>query len=230
MREFNDEKRDCSIVLIGKFNPEMFSPDWFLKNGVIREEDAQFAKSQKDKYPMIVSNQLTMFITNNLTIKIEMNRFTISANKEPFVELKDFVCKTFNNLGALEINAYGFNYGAHYHLNSVHEYQIVGDKLAPKDYWKELLGDEVSGDERKSGLSAIRMMKTFDYGALSLQLEPSAFVKYGVFMTCNDHHNVSKDSNDAYTVVSEIESLFEESIEKMKNQQKTLLNEVLKNE
>ena len=233
MKDFNPEKKDCSIVLIGKFNPEMFTPDWFLKHQIIREEDAVFANNQKDNYPnypFIISNQLTMFMTNNISLRVEPNRFTVSANREPFLEIKDFVVNTFNKLGALEITAFGINYSAHYHIDSPHEYQLIGDRLAPKNYWKELLGDEVSGDDRHSGLTSIRVAKSTENNSLTIELQPSIHVKYGVYIRANDHHVVEKDDNDAETVATEIESIFENRIEKMKFLQENLLDEVLKDE
>ncbi len=230
MKYSNAEKRDCSIVLIGKFNPEMFSPEWFLRHNIIMEEDVNFARSQKEKYPLIVSNQITMFVLNNLTIKIETNRFIVSATKEPFVMLKDFVCSTFNNLGSYEITAYGFNYGAHYKINNIHDYQLIGDNLAPKKYWSKLLEDDISGDDRKGGLVSIKMNRQNENGSKSIELQPSAFIKQGVFIACNDHHICDAENCDADVIVPKIELEFDNSVKEMELLQLNLLDEVLADE
>ena len=225
--EYKTERRECSIVLIGKFNPEMFSPEWFSKRGIIKDEDVNYALSK----PLLVSNQLTRFVTNQLSINIELNRFTIAATKEPFIAIKDFIQSTFSNLGGFEINAYGFNYCAHYPTDSAHAYHLVGDRLAPKSFWKGLLGNETCGDDRKSGLTSIRMMKKNDNGAITMELQPSAIIeKYGLFISCNDHHNVNKEENDADDVMSNIDNQFDDSLKKMIFLQNNLLDEVLKDE
>ncbi len=170
-------------------------------------------------------------MTNNMSIKIENNRFTVSANKEPFIEIKDFIVNTFNNLGSFQIDAYGFNFSAHYHIDSLHEYQMIGDKLAPKKYWKDLLGNEVVGDERKSGLTSIRISKVFDENhSLMIELQPSVYVKNGVFISANDHHVSDNNNNDAEVVMREIDKLFIDRIKLMSSLQENILNEVLDDE
>ena len=33
----------CGVVLVGHFNPLIFSPSWFAKNGIVGEEEASAA-------------------------------------------------------------------------------------------------------------------------------------------------------------------------------------------
>lgn len=223
------EKSQCSIVLIGNFNPFMFQPEWFKRNGIISPEEVDIAENTKTS-PMVISNQITMFKTSQFDIRIEQNRFQIIAEKEPFIVLKDFVIKTFENLGGLIISAVGFNYNAHYSISEKSKYQLIGDRLAPKKYWNSLLKEEVTGDDRKSGLISISMQKCKDNerGHLSMVLEPSSVIIPGVYIGCNNHTNFKDDNSIADNVMEEIDTSFENSFEEMKQFQQDLLVEVLK--
>ncbi|MBQ8321432.1 MAG: hypothetical protein IJX92_03610 [Clostridia bacterium] len=223
------EKNQCSIVLIGDFNPLMFQPEWFKRNEIISPEEVNIAENNKTS-PMVVSNQITMFKTSQLDIRIEQKRFQVIAEKEPFVVLKDFVIKTFEKFSGLIISAMGLNYSAHYNVGDKSKYQLVGDRLAPKKYWKSLLEDEVSGDDRKSGLISITMQKNSDSDTehIAMTLQPSAIIKPGIFINCNSHTDFKDDASMADNVMERLDELFELSFDKMKNLQQDLLIEVLK--
>lgn len=226
----NPEKKQYSIVLLGDFNPMMFQPEWFNRNLIISPEEVDFAKSQTAATPLIVTPQLTAFRTSQFSIKIEQKRFQVVCEKEPFIVIKDFIVKTFEKLGGYTINAYGFNYSAHYAVDSLETYQKIGDNLAPKKYWESLLGDEITGTERKSGLTAIQMQKNKEEkkGQISLILQPSIILKPGVFISCNDHTNIDIEDSNAEQVVDQINKNFDDSIEFMNKVQIDLLTEAIK--
>lgn len=226
----NPEKEQYSIVLVGDFNPMMFQPEWFSRNLIISPEEVDFAKSQTALSPLIVSPQLTAFKTSQFSIKIEQKRLQVVCEKEPFIVIKDFVLKAFEKLGGFTISAYGFNYSAHYAIDTLETFQKIGDNLAPKKYWESLLGDEVTGTERKSGLAAIQMQKTKEEkrGQISLILQPSILIKTGVFMSCNDHTNVDIEDSNAEQVSEQINENFDKSVAFMRKIQIDVLNEASK--
>ena len=108
--------------------------------------------------------------------------------------------------------------------------QRIGDNLAPKIYWKTLLGDEITGDNRRSGLTAIQMQKykTDDTGQYTVILQPSNFIRPGIFMSCNDHTNLSAENNLAENVIDNIIQTYEKSLEFMEKIQTDLIAEVIK--
>lgn len=226
---FIPERKQYSIVLIGEFNPAMFHPEWFTKNDIISQEECDFAKSQTQSVPLIVTSQLTMFKTSQLNVKIETKRFQVVCEKEPFIIVKDFIVKTFERLGSFMIKAYGINYSAHYNVGSISTYQTIGDNLAPKKYWEHLLEKEISGDERKSGLSSIQMQKIKEdgTGTISVVLQPSICIKPGVFIGCNDHTNVLDEDSSAEIVIDHLENTFDDIIADMKEQQINLLEKAI---
>lgn len=226
----NPEKHQYSIVLIGDFNPAMFHPEWFKRNNIIPPEDVDVARDQSQQNSIIVTPQLTIFKTSQLNIKVDQNRFEVVADKEPFISVIDFATKTFDNLGGYIIKAFGFNYSAHYRVDDVSMLQRIGDNLAPKIYWKTLLGDEITGDNRRSGLTAIQMQKykTDDTGQYTVILQPSNFIRPGIFMSCNDHTNLSAENNLAENVIDNIIQTYEKSLEFMEKIQTDLIAEVIK--
>ena len=224
------ERQQYSLILLREFNPAMFQPEWFKKNNIISTEDVDFARSDALKDSIIVTPQLTIFKTSQLNIRVEQNRFVVVADKEPFISVIDFVTKTFENLGSFIIKAFGFNYSAHYKVDDVATLHRIGDKLAPKNCWATLLGDDVTGDDRKGGLMAIQMqkVKSNGMGQYTVILQPSNFVRPGIFLSCNDHTDLNEENNLAEDVIENILNVYDSSLEFMKKVQIDLMDEVIK--
>jgi hypothetical protein len=232
MANFAPERKGYSIVLIGTFNPLMFQPEWFGKNHVIATEEVEYARNQSNSLPTLITPQLTLFRTSQLSVKIEIDRFQVVADKEPLITIKDFVKKTFEKLGGLTITAYGYNYSAHYKFGSESEIHAFADKLTPKKYWHALLGNDVEGDDRRGGLSSLQMHKSKENGEgqISLILQRSAYVPSGIFLACNDHVILKEDDSSAYIVMELIENTFEMAFNNMAKIQDELIVETTKNE
>jgi len=226
------ERKQYSIVLLGDFNPLMFQPEWFGRNDVISMEDVEFARNPNNSLQTIIVPAFTLFRTSQLSVKVEPDRFQILAEKEPWITVKDFVKKTFEKLGGLTIRAYGFNYSAHYRFNGVSEMHAFADKLTPKLYWKTLLGNDVTGDDRKGGLLSLQMFqsKENNEGYVTVLLQDSRHVKPGIFLTCNDHVSISEDDSSAEIVMEKIENTFDISFANMARIQNDLITETMKDE
>ena len=231
-QKFSLGKAQYSIALIGTFNPLMFHPLWFGKNNIIPQEEVDFAQSQQVNYPCIVSPQFTIFKTSQFYVKVEEGKFGVVLEKEPYILIKDFVMKTFENLGSTTITAFGFNYDAHYKIDSLSLYQQIGDKLAPKSYWEMLLEDEIEGDERKSGLISLQMRKrkADGNGYIQFRLMPSDLFKPGLILCCNDHNMLLQDEQSAEDAMISIDTMFEESFQRMKDLHNDLLKRVTNDE
>ena len=64
------ELKECSVVVLGSFNPTMFHPYWFQKHGIITKDEADFAINRKDSFQMVLTGPLTIFRTEELIIRI----------------------------------------------------------------------------------------------------------------------------------------------------------------
>lgn len=228
---FKPERKRYSIVLLGDFNPAMFQPEWFCRNDILSVEDVNFAKDQ-EKDPVIVTPQATFFKTPQLDVTIKSDRFEVIASKEPYLMAKDFMTKVLDKLGSYTITAYGFNVGAHYPIDSAKTYQLIGDRLAPKKYWVDLLKDEVSGDKRNSGLLSLQMHKKKDdgSGSITMLFQPSSQFNPGVFISSNDHSEMKEEDQSAEIVMEMIESRFESTIKNLFALQETVLEKVVASE
>jgi hypothetical protein len=86
----------------------------------------------------------------------------------------------------------------HYKLASEDEYHRVGDVLAPKDIWKALYPDETPGladlTVRIQRGSRGEPAKTKDEKRIAVQ--PSNKIKFGAFLSYNDHHDVSASDEE----------------------------------
>ncbi len=222
------ERKQYSVVMLGDFNPNLFHPEWFCRQSVISREDADFAIDKNAPFPFIVSPQITLFRTPQMTIRIEAKRFEVKAEKEPLILLIDFITKTFENLGANSISAFGYNYSAHYKVESEEAFHKIGDKLAPKEYWDSLLTDEVSGDHRKSGLAMIQMKKFKDNSEdyILFTVQGSSLMQNALLLSCNDHNIISNDEQSADYVMEMISESYENSFKKMEQLQMELLERV----
>lgn len=227
-KEIVAERKQYSIVIIGSFNPEMFHPQWFNRQGIISQEDMEFAIDQNSQSPLVVAPQLTIFRTPQMTVQIDTKRFEVKADKEPLISLIDFVTKTFENLSSYSIKAFGFNFIANYKAESKEEYHKIGDLLAPKGYWEELLNEEITGNDRISGLDFIRMKKqkkdSNNYILFTLQSSP--FFLNAFMLSCNDHNVLDENNQSADRAMDLINERYKEAFDNMQNMQIKLMERV----
>lgn len=227
-RSFTPERKQFSTVILGNFNPGMFQPEWFCRQNIISKEDADFARDTNSPSPLIVTPQFTTFRTSQLAIQIEENRFEVKAEKEPLLTMIDFIMKTFENLGSYQITAFGFNYIAHYKVDTMEIFHRIGDKLAPKTYWESLLEDEIRGVQRKSGLSLLQMkkMKKDSEDYILFTLQPSPIFHPGFMLGCNDHNVIPVNDQSAEYVTEIISTKYINSYDEMEKLQISLLEKV----
>jgi hypothetical protein len=223
--EYEPVNKMVGVVLVGNFNPLMFHPQWFGWNEVISESEANAAVTSNA--PCIIAPNITVFNTSQLQIQVRETTFSVTATKESFSIVKDVVKKTFERLGSMSIRAMGINTSAHFKMPNVSKYHEFGDKLSPKDIWKELLGDSVFGDNRTGGLARMQMYNKKDekVGSLNITVESSVKFIHSIFVNCNDHYDF-EECTDAETVMAKLEENFDSSIQKSTNIQKSLFKDL----
>jgi len=202
-----------SIVLLGNFNPTIFTPSWFEKYDLLTEEEAANADLT------VVHPEISRFVAAGLTIQVETNRFSASGTASA-IQLKDFVLKTFRDyLNHTPIRSLGINREVHYKLPSAEARMKLGRALAPLDPWGEW-GKEI--DESKDsggGLISLTMHLAKEpdtvKGHTRVTIQPSAQIprNAGVFFQVNDHSEVIEDNiNTTETVLDVLDQSFETSI------------------
>ena len=168
-----------SIILLGSFNPRIFQPEWFARQGLLPEAEATEANIK------IIHPQVSEFETERFQIQVISERFSAVSQKSANpVPLRDLIRGTFFILEHTPVSAMGLNCLMHFPIESEELWHRIGDKLAPKDAWNEVLPKRV-------GLASLSLLTQKDptTGAeYRVKVEPSLAIKYGVYIEVNEHH------------------------------------------
>lgn len=151
------ELRDmsASTVLVGRFNPLIFSPEWLQTHNVIGPQEA--AQAREDGIEVMAPN-ITSIALGSMKLIVEEGRFTLIVSDEPLVRAKDFAVGCFRLLSHTPVTAMGFNFGATLHGSDQEQWHRFGDLLAPKKPWGEFVIDENGG--RAGGVRSIVMERS----------------------------------------------------------------------
>jgi hypothetical protein len=191
-----------SIVAVGAFNPAIFSPDWLERNRLIGPDDAGNARKAPS---LIVSQQVTVFETEWFAFQVLENQFSLTSKGVLTPAFKDLAVGILSLVPHTPITAIGLNYFSHFRLTSEAEYHKVGDVLAPKTIWNSLYSNN-----NAVGLANLTIrFEDAERGYLprsgnqkQISVQPSTKLKFGVFMSLNDHREI-KESGAVGTTTAE---------------------------
>jgi hypothetical protein len=187
-----------SIVAVGDFNPAIFSPDWLERNGLIGKDDADTVRTGSQGKSLLISHQVAAFETKWFALQVLETQFSLTSKDALSPAFKDLAVGMFQLVPHTPVTAVGLNFFGHFKLATEAEYHRIGDLLAPKDIWKSLYPDESAGladlTIRIQHWTRGEPLKTKDEKRVSVQ--PSNKIKFGVFLSYNDHHDVSGSDED----------------------------------
>jgi hypothetical protein len=182
MRVVPAERQITSIVLLGSFNPAIFSPLWFGHFGLLPLSEAESARVD------VISPAIAQFSVDWLTAVVLTDRCTFSAvGPERRELLRDLTVGVFRLLPHTPVVAVGFNHDAHFSLRSEERWHQVGHALVPKGF--------LEGRMRSPGTRSVVVegqRPDGREGRVYLQIEPSLVVKNGLFVRVNDHFQLEK--------------------------------------
>jgi hypothetical protein len=189
------------VVLLGNFNPKIFQPEWFARQQLISNAEAEAADVK------IILPQISHFETDRFGIQVTTDRFSAytppSASAAP---LRDLVQGTFYVLEHTPVTAMGLNRQMHFPMGSVAQWHSLGDKLAPKDGWSGVLPG-------RTGLLSMWVQSENDTlpGALfRAKVEPSTTIQNGVFFEINEHYP-APPTDSLKTLIKILNERWEES-------------------
>jgi hypothetical protein len=194
------EIQGISVVWLGDFNPKIFQPAWFAAEGLVRKQEAEKAKIE------IIHPEVVTFTLEWLILQVTRERFFVSTSQEPYYEVvRDLVLGTFSLLRHTPVHKMGINRDMHFRMDSEEAWHAFGHRLAPKDLWKDILGEN-------PGMRSLTMEGRRQDGCKGytrVKVEPSEKVHPGVYVNVNDHYEVA----DPKSVIGsdEIRTLFERS-------------------
>jgi hypothetical protein len=204
-----------SIVLVGSFNPAIFSPDWFIRHGLIRESEVI-----RDDGKLLIFHQIAQFSLEWCQISVEPNRFVIGSTRDPLVKICDLAVRTFGEfLPHAPLHQLGINREVHFKVESLDVRDRMGFKLAPPSSWGDWGKDlAAKSGRRRGGLKTLTMQQQVfsepRTGYIQATVQPSAVITdgAGVFVQVNDHYDASKPGAGNPELVELLENQFEASL------------------
>lgn len=208
------ESSSYSIVLLGNFNPSIFSPAWFGRYGLLTDEEVAAASVN------IIHPDITEFTADWLFLHVERGRFQAQC-KISSIQIRDFVLKTFQDyLSHTPVHSLGINREAHYKLPSAEHQMRLGRAMAPLEPWAEW-GKEIESSKAPGGMTSLTMLEYVNdrpKGHFQINIQPSSIIprKTGVYFVVNDHYEVA--SREALTgceeMMEQLDINFEKSVER----------------
>jgi hypothetical protein len=167
-----------SIVVLGNFNPTIFSPAWFRLHNLIGKSEADDAQVQ-----MIVP-PAAIFATDWLSVQVTQDRLVLATiMPQEFERLRDTAVGVMTILDQTPIQAVGINRECHWASSDRETYDQFGDTLVPKERWSGVLNLAGTQDLTVRGVRADKWA-----GWIDVTVQPSVRVTpFGIYVRVNDH-------------------------------------------
>lgn len=216
----------ANIVLSGDFNPKIFHPLWFAKQGILNPTEAASAEIE------VIHPEIAIFDIGWIKIRAEKNRFIAESTMPPLIRISDLVVSTFGNfLTHTPIGRVGINRVVHFRLDNFSKYDKIGKALAPQAAWGEW-GKQIEGPpsgEKHGGLRMIVMeQRNLDdrhRGHIQAKVEPSKLVTNGIAIDVNDHYEV--ENCDSIIGCEDIVNIIKNNFEKSIKRSEWIMDQVL---
>lgn len=170
-----------SVVVKGTFNPAIFSPAWMHAQGLVG--DAEYVAAEIE----VIMTELSLFKMKWLRCQVTQQDFTVStAEPDEFERVRDVAVSVLRILHHTPIRLMGVNRHCHFEVGSVGEWHAIGDALAPKAPWEDVL--------RLPGMKSITIWGVRPdkhSGRIQVKVEPSnSVLPFGIFLSYNDHYEL----------------------------------------
>jgi hypothetical protein len=112
---------DASVVVLGRFNPAIFQPQWFRDHDLIPASEIDSAENNPNR--LLVTNDVTALQFESIRLDVQQARWSINTSRQDWKrDLGPIAASIFELLPHTPISLLGFNY-------SIHRY-VVGGKPA----------------------------------------------------------------------------------------------------
>lgn len=163
-------KQTLSIVFVGSFNPRIFHPTWFEREGLVfPEEEAASLSESKTDGPLVTPDLSRCEIGQEITVECLANRLSINAATTLGEErLRTLAAAILAKLPHTPITAVGINHSQVFDTRGEDEWHQIGDLLVPKEeIWSKVMTGRpgmalLRVEEYKPGPPSVRVWATVE--------------------------------------------------------------------
>ncbi|HSH61703.1 MAG TPA: hypothetical protein VK988_19055 [Acidimicrobiales bacterium] len=172
------ETEGLEVVVLGSFNPSIFSPAWLRLHDLIGAREADEAKVQ------VIVPPAAVFSTEWLGVNVQQDSMSLQTEMtQDFERLRDVAVGILEVLKETPIFALGINRHIHWQAPSDSSYHYFGDHLVPKEFWSQAL---ILPGTQQLTVQAIRPDEWAGY--IRVTIQPSNTLRpRGIFAQFNDH-------------------------------------------
>lgn len=192
-----------SLAFLGAFNPVIFQPAWFMRHGLI-PDDNESVEMEAVTQPVASWGQSWL----RVLVQPERCEFAASDEVASVKALHDLAAGVFSLLPHVPLTAFGVNRFAHFQLESEVAWHDLGFGLFTREPWEGVLDDA-----RMRTVQVQSMRADEQDGAMIVTVQPSAQFKTAVFVATNDHYDVDADARDADAALSRLKEVFDRSMQ-----------------
>lgn len=182
------------IVLVGDFNPTVFTLAWFALHEFLPKPAADGAKVDT------IHPQLTAFSFDWLRLPVGTDHFIAGSVQAPYIRVRDFIGRVFTERpGQSSLRALGINRGVHFRVRDRADMDRIGRTLAPVKPWGSW-GRGLEPDGGHGGMASLTMSQVKIEGRpsddrINVKVEPSNPIigqgRAGIYVHVNDHYTTS---------------------------------------
>ena len=197
------------VIVLGAFNPALFTPAWFVLHGLLPERAADGAEVA------LIHPQVTEFTFDWLHLQVTAEHFSAETSQAPHVRVRDLVVRVFReHLPHPPLKGFGINRRVHFRVRSLAERDRIGRTLAPIEPW-DRCGLALGPDGEHGGMTSLTVSQLDPPGRaaggrINVTVEPSTRIgdpRLGIYVGVNDHYPI--DETDPRTGARSIEALEE---------------------
>ena len=184
------------VVVVGDFNPAIFTPAWFVLHGLLPERAADSADVE------IIHPLTTEFTFDWLHLQAMTGRLSAETSQAPHVRVRDLVARVFReHLPHTPLKALAISRHVHFRVRSMAERDRIGRTLAPVEPWGALGSNlELAGEQ--CGMTSLTTSQLdppgrVPGGRINVTVEPSNQIddpRLGVYVGINDHYPIDETS------------------------------------
>lgn len=200
------ELEGLEIVVVGALNPQIFHPEWFARQKLIQDSEAEKATIE------VVSPDISSFSIGWARVQVVREYVQFATNQAQNYELlRDLVTGTFKYLRFTPLLKFGINRSTHFRMENQEQWHALGHLLAPKHKWENVM--------IKPGMVCLQIqgLRPDGYaGKINVAVEPSISVQPGVFIRVNDHFELEESGSEssAEKVIRMLNTEFGESLKR----------------